>query len=214
MSSSTQAIADTTQRLTGIDLSHHNTVSDWSAITSAELSFVILKATDGMDYLDPTFADRFETLGTLGLVRGAYHFYETNDAPEVQASWFIENVGLRAGDLPPVVDIERVKAPVREGLQDEFKVFLDMLEDHYGMKPIIYTGPDFWTHVMKEHLPHYPLWIAQYGVDTPEIPDGWGNWTLWQYTDAHVVPGINGETDGNHFNGGIDDLRSVLLIDG
>ncbi len=77
------AHADDTQRLSGIDLSHHNDVSDWSEIQSAELSFVILKATDGMDYLDPTFDDRFTTLKTLGLIRGAYHFTKQTTIP-----WF------------------------------------------------------------------------------------------------------------------------------
>lgn len=208
------AHADDTQRLTGVDLSHHNEVSDWSEIQSAELSFVILKATDGMDYLDPTFDDRFTTVKTLGLIRGAYHFYETNDDPLVQANWFIKNVPLEAGDLPPIVDIERVKAPVANNLHGEFKLFLKTLEDHYGSKPIIYTGPNFWEHVMKEHLPSYPLWIAEYGKDTPTIPDGWQSWTMWQFTEKNTVPGITGPTDGNHFNGGMTDLRSVLIPKG
>lgn len=208
------AHADDTQRLTGIDLSHHNDVSDWSEIQSAKLSFVILKATDGMNYLDPTFDDRFTTLKTLGLIRGAYHFYETNDDPLVQANWFIKNVPLEAGDLPPIVDIERVKAPVANDLHGEFKLFLKTLEDHYGSKPIIYTGPNFWEHVMKEHLPSYPLWIAEYGKDTPTIPDGWQSWTMWQFTEKNTVPGVSGPTDGNHFNGGMTDLHSVLIPKG
>ncbi|MEP5729646.1 MAG: GH25 family lysozyme [Sulfitobacter sp.] len=211
MSTWSLAVAQDKIRLLGIDLSHHNDVSDWGQISSADVSFVILKATDGMDYLDPTFDHRFGTLETAGLIRGAYHFYETNDDPLVQANWFIKNVSLRAGDLPPIVDIERVKAPVAGDLKKNFRIFLDTLEEHYGSKPIIYTGPVFWEHAMKEHLPAYPLWIAQYGTDAPTIPDGWQNWTFWQYSDAHTVPGIDGNTDANHFNGDIEDLRSMLL---
>ena len=208
------AMAEGDQRLTGIDVSHHNNVSDWSEIKSADISFVILKATDGMDYLDPTFTDRFKALKTAGLIRGAYHFYETNDSPLVQANLFIKNAPLKAGDLPPIVDIERVKAPATKNLHSDFKTFLKQLEGHYGVKPIIYTGTKFWNHVMKEHLADYPLWIAEYGTDSPTIPDGWQNWTMWQYTDARAIPNVDGDTDGSHFNGGADALSEILLVDG
>lgn len=207
------ALADDNQHLTGIDLSHYNNVSDWSELKSTEISFVILKATDGMDYLDPTFSSRFKDLKATGMIRGAYHFYETNDDPQVQASWFIKNVELAKGDLPPIVDIERVEAPISKDLQKDFNIFLKKLEDHYGSTPIIYTGPQFWDHVMKEQLPNYRLWIAEYGTDAPTIPDGWQTWTMWQYTETQIVPGIEGNTDGSHFNGGIEELRSVLLTE-
>ena len=166
-----------------------------------------------MDYLDPTFDELFKALRTEGFIRGAYHFYETNDDPHVQANWFIKNVSLGVGDLPPIVDIERVKAPFAGSLQNNFKLFLDQLEDHYGSKPIIYTGPKFWEHTMKEHLPAYPLWVAEYGADAPTVPHGWQSWTLWQYSDAQNVTGINGSTDGSYFNGDIEALQSMLLAE-
>lgn len=206
------ALADEAQAVGGIDLSHHNEVSDWSLVEGSDLAFVILKATDGMDYLDPTFTDRFARLEKAGMVRGAYHFYETNDDPKAQATWFIQNVALKPGDLPPIVDIERVKAPARKTLGADFKAFLNLLEGHYGSKPIIYTGPNFWDHVMKEHLPDYPLWVAEYGADSPTIPEGWQEWTLWQYTEGKSQPGIEGATDASHYNGEIADFHATFVI--
>ncbi len=203
--------AEDAARVTGIDLSHYNKVASWSDIETARIAFVILKATDGLDYLDPTFAQRFRTLGDAGMIRGAYHFYETDDDPAAQADWFIRNVALAPGDLPPIVDIERVKAPVTTDLQAGFRTFLQRIEAHYGTRPIIYTGPAFWDHVMKEVLPDYPLWVAEYGTDAPTIPDGWQTWTLWQYTETRSVKGIDGHTDSSHFNGNLDALRKVLL---
>lgn len=211
VSAANSALAESEPHLTGIDLSHHNEVADWSKVEAAQLAFVILKATDGMDYLDPTFVDRYSALAGTGLIRGAYHFYETNDDPTIQAKWFIKNVPLTKGDLPPIVDIERVKAPVANDLHKDFKIFLDLIEDHYGSKPIIYTGPNFWDHVMKEHLPNYPLWIAEYGAENPTLPDGWQTWTMWQFTDSHTVAGITGAIDGSRFNGGKAQIQSVLL---
>lgn len=206
-------LADDSTQLKGIDLSHHNPVSDWAALKADGISIVILKATDGETYLDPTFVTRFSSAQNHGFIRGAYHFYETNDSAQVQAEWFIKNVKLLPGDLPPIVDIERVKKPVHNTLSGEFGLFLQALENHYGRKPIIYTGPSFWNHVMKEHLPSYPLWLAQYGTAKPKIPDGWADWILWQYSQSLSVTGVNGTVDGSYFNGGMNNLRHLLLPD-
>ena len=205
------AWADDAALKTGIDLSHHNEVTDWSEIGKASPLFVILKATDGLGWLDPTFVDRFRSAGNEGVVRGAYHYYETDDDPAKQADWFIPNVTLKAGDLPPIVDIEHIAAPIDDDLLKDFDTFLGKLEAHYGHAPIIYTGPNFWDHAMKESLPGKRLWIADYNVDHPEIPDGWNDWTIWQYTDSFDLSGVNGEVDASYFNGSADDFQAVLI---
>ncbi len=40
----------------GIDLSHHNTVTDWDSL---KLGFVFLKATEGDSYVDPEWPARW-----------------------------------------------------------------------------------------------------------------------------------------------------------
>lgn len=198
-------------RTLGIDVSHHNNIESWATLQGSEVRFVILKATDGVDYLDASFADRFSSLANTDLIRGAYHFYETNDDPVQQADWFICNAPLGPGDLPPIVDIESVKGPIPGHLRTNFKIFLSRLESHYGAKPIIYTGPRFWNHTMKEHLPSYPLWIAQYEVDEPFVPAGWQAWTLWQHTDSYSVPGLVEEMDASYFNGSTVAMKRLTL---
>jgi lysozyme len=79
------------------------------------------------------------------------------------------------------------------------------LETHYGAPAIIYTGPNFWNHALREHLPGHPLWVAQYEVSEPTVPDGWSGWTFWQYTEQWQPPGTTGPIDGSLFNG--DALR-------
>jgi lysozyme len=197
-------------KVLGIDVSHHNDIEDWQVLQAANISFVILKATDGLDYLDPDFTSRFSQLSQFGFVRGAYHFFETDDDPEQQADWFISNVQLVPGDLPPIVDIERIKGPVSGDVHKNFKIFLSRLEAHYGARPVIYTGPTFWDHVMKQHFPRYPLWIAQYDVEAPLVPDGWKAWTFWQHTNDFAVPGLQDPLDASYFNGSKDDLKKLL----
>lgn len=194
----------------GVDTSHHNAAVDWKTLSASEVRFVFVKATDGLDYLDPAFADTFQAAKDAGLLRGAYHFYETNDDGAAQAAWFIRNVDLQPGDLPPVVDIERIKEPVDGDLHVQFEAFLAALEVHYGRPAIIYTGPNFWDHAMREHFPGRPLWVAQYEVPAPTVPDGWSAWTFWQYTETWQPPGTAAPIDGSVFNGdgaGLEALR-------
>ncbi|MEN8895592.1 MAG: glycoside hydrolase family 25 protein [Yoonia sp.] len=199
------------QPISIIDLSHHNEVAAWDDVKNHGVSVVILKATDGGSYIDPKFVERRKLAKDLGFIVGAYHFYETNDTPEEQANWFIQNVDLRAGNLPPIIDIERIKKPIRGDLHQEFRAFLARLENHYGVKPIIYTGPNFWNHALAEHLPDYPLWIAQYETQKPKIPTGWSDWTMWQFTEKQMVAGINGPVDGSRFNGDNTDLANLVI---
>jgi lysozyme len=198
-------------KLHGIDTSHHNGDIDWHQVHNHGFAFAFVKATDGLDYLDPTFVDHFAKAHKAGILRGAYHYYETNDDGAGQADWFIKNVTLQPGDLPPVVDIERIKPPIKGDLHTQFDIFLEKLEDHYGREPIIYTGRKFWEHAMKEHFPRNRLWIAEYGVETPTIPVEWADWSFWQYTEELSVPGVPTAVDGTWFNGDIHMLRGILL---
>jgi len=195
----------------GVDTSHHNAAVDWGTLQRNNVRFVFLKATDGMNYLDPAFAASFRATREAGLLRGAYHFYETDDDGAAQAAWFIRHVDLQPGDLPPVVDIERVKAPVDGNLHQQFAAFLAALEAHYGQPPIIYTGPSFWDSAMRDHFPGHPLWVAQYNVSAPTVPDGWDRWTFWQYTESARPPGTTAPIDGSVFNGDDTALQSLLI---
>jgi len=118
-------------------------------------SFAFIKASEGVDLADPDFGANWTAAGEAGLVRGAYHFYVTEDDPEQQARLFIETVQLEPGDLAPVVDIELIGHGTPPGLPDRLRRFLELLEQRYGVRPIIYTSPKFWnTHFMG----------ARYGV--------------------------------------------------
>ena len=198
-------------KLHGIDTSHHNGDIDWHQVHNSGFVFAFVKATDGLDYLDPTFIDHFAKAKKAGILRGPYHFYETNDDGAGQAEWFIKNVTLEPGDLPPVVDIERIKPPVAGNLHKQFAIFLAKLEQHYGRHPIIYTGRKFWEHAMREHFPRNQLWIAEYDVDEPTIPVEWADWSFWQYTEELTVPGVPTAVDGTYFNGDAKSLRAILI---
>ena len=197
----------------GIDVSHHQGEIDWEAVKATDkqeypIRFVFMKATEGGDHKDRLFVDNFRQAREVGLVRGAYHFYNPNTDPIRQADFFISQVKLETGDLAPVLDIER-KPRSKAQLQADLVKFLNRLEQHYGVKPIIYTSYKYRLHYLDTpELSSYPLWIAHYYVDALSYD---GPWQFWQHTDYGTIPGIEENVDLNVFNGSWNDLQRYTL---
>ncbi|MDP5189584.1 glycoside hydrolase family 25 protein [Rheinheimera baltica] len=195
----------------GLDLSHHNGEVDWPKLSTVGMRFVFIKATEGMDDKDPNFDSHWQNAEKTGIVRGAYHFYVTEDPPEKQAQFFIDTVKLSSGDLVPAVDIELLGKNTAPDVADKLQVFVNILTAHYGKKPIIYTGRTFWNKHMTDKFGQYPLWIAEYGVEKPVSPKGWLDWHFWQWTEQSTLPGVEKEVDLNYFNNRDKTFSDVLL---
>ncbi len=197
--------------INGIDISHFQGEVDWSDVKNAGIVFAFAKATDGITYTDPQFQVNWKAMQAAGVLRGAYHFYETNDGPVTQAQHFIATLGtLAANDLPPVVDIEIFKGNFGSvSIAANLQIWLDTVEQAVGRKPIIYTNNSFWNEYIKSDFSDYPLWIAEYGVDQPKIPGNWQHWSFWQSSQTGSVAGVTGTVDTNLFAGSMNDLLAL-----
>jgi lysozyme len=188
----------------GIDVSHHSGAIDWPAVKAHGVEFVVVKATEGVDDPDPAFDDHWRALGELGIVRGAYHFYVTEDDPAEQARFFLSRAKLGPGDLAPVVDIELLGAHTGGDLAANLRRFLEIVEGATGARPIIYTAVNFWNAHLDASFGDYPLWIAEYEVAAPRLPKGWSEWHLWQFEDDSHVPGVEKDADRSRLGAGVD----------
>lgn len=195
----------------GIDVSVHSGAVDWGQVAAAGHRFAFVKATEGDDLEDPAFDDHWRALKQAGLLRGAYHFYVTEDDPEEQARFFIDTVHLEPGDLAPVVDVELIGHDTAAGLADRLKTWLERVEAHYGVKPIIYTTAKFWDDHFPGEFGEYPLWVAEYGVEEPRLPAGWKTWHLWQWNENMAVPGVEKGADLTRVHPAIADLSALLV---
>ena len=200
----------------GIDVSHHQGKINWQKlkdqgmIDKFPVRFVMIKATEGASRIDPNFKENFFQARENGFTRGAYHFYSIYSSAEKQAEFFIKNVKLEKGDLPPVLDVEhKPKNQTDEEFVVSIRKWLDIVENHYGVKPIIYTYYKFKTRYLNGSVfDDYPYWIAHYYVDKVEYE---GAWKFWQHTDAGCLPGIKGRVDFNIYNGSYYDLRKLTI---
>ena len=196
----------------GIDVSHHNAEIAWPDLAKTNVNYVIHKATQGVEWLDPLFVYNFGKLKEeKALVRGAYHYFSSADDGLEQAEGFIRNVTLEPGDLPPIVDVEDLRDPHGENVHDELRIFLDRLKEHYGVAPVIYTSHNLWEKISPAPFVQNPLWVAHYGVPNPELPDGWTTWNMWQFTDGVSVDGSPQPVDASIFNGTRADFETFLM---
>lgn len=200
----------------GIDISHHQAEVDWEVVANeAEvngdpITFVIIKATEGSNRFDSLFNENFYHAKSQGLICGAYHFWSNHTSAKQQAVFFMDNVHLQEGDLPPVLDVEQYDEQLtKQEFCQNVLTWLKIVEDHFGATPIIYTGLKFKKKYLDgKEFDHFPYWIAHYytkdlGYD--------GEWKFWQHTDVGHLKGVKGYVDLNVYNGSYYDLQQLTL---
>ena len=197
----------------GIDVSHHQGNINWGKLKQGRngeppISFVYIKATEGSTYSDKRFETNWKEAKKHGFIRGAYHYFSTESSGERQASLFISRVKLEPGDLPPVVDVED-EPKNAAAYREELKKFINALEKHYGVKPVIYTYKKFHErHIDNVHFKDYPLWIARYNANDPGIDS---KWIMWQCSENGKLPGIREKVDINVLNGTMEELEKLRI---
>lgn len=205
---------DQDKTLHGIDISAWQGDVDMSIVVGKS-KFTILKATEGLHYVSPNFAPEWEEAKMKGLIRGAYHFFSTGIDGIQQAEFFCSKFKLEFGDLPVVLDLE---PPWHYSDVPKALNFLNACERITGVTPMIYSSPYPFQDLIASYLANsgdpnvaaafarFPLWIANYGVPSPSIPEPFKDWKFWQYTDSYYLDPAHSKIDANYFNGDFNDL--------
>jgi lysozyme len=189
----------------GIDVSSYQGRIDWPKVKGMEedgvhISFAFIKATEGILLVDPYFQRNWREAPKAGITCGAYHYFRPKFSGKWQARFFLQNVKTEKGDLPMVVDIERLDGIAPEKMRMELTAFLKQIQEKTGAKPIIYSGISFYQDYLQGYFDNYTLWIAHYYHQELEIKAG-TNWKFWQHSDKARVNGIDHVVDFNVFNG-------------
>lgn len=200
----------------GIDVARFQQSVDWETARANGVNFAFIKATEGGDRVDEKFRDHWRGAGRAGVRRGAYLFFYHCRSPEEQARWFFRNVPRRAGDLPPVIDMEwtptsptcTIRRPATE-IRADAEVLIRMMTQYYGTAPILYTTVDFYEDNQLGRLRGVDFWLRSVAAHPSERYPG-QRWTFWQYTSTGLIPGIAGAVDINAFSGSRADWEAWL----
>lgn len=183
----------------------------------SKMAWVILRAGQNT-WIDRDFKRNWKEAKKTGIPRGAYWFFDSRVDPKKQAQLFVSAFDGDFGELPLFGDFEDIYNGPFKG----WKNWYDFLEEVKRLVPDsveigVYTGYYYWKEntlglpggipaASLEYFKQYPLWIANYGVQSPLIPRPWTTWTFWQYTDngdgtLYGVESLN--IDLNEYNGDV-----------
>lgn len=177
--------------------------------------FVLVKATEGINYTNPEFNGHVKQTLSAGKKLGVYHFIRNDSDIKQQADYFLTVVKPYIGKAMLVLDFESTTGSTIQnqagvGLA---KQWLDYVYQKTGVRPVLYTGISCensldWSSVVKAN---YGLWIAQYNnynvVNGYQPRDLYGSLKHWktavmfQYTSTGQLPGWNGALDFDVFYG-------------
>ncbi len=198
----------------GIDVSKHQQDISWEEVKEMKVNnvgvgFAFMKATEGTDLVDVAYKNNMRNSLLAGIPRGAYHFFIGSKSGKLQAAHFVENVYLKKGDLPPVLDVEQANGASVLDLQQRVADWLKLVEKRYKVKPIIYSNIHFYNTFLAGKFDDYPLWVAHYlEKNRPRIQR---NWTFWQHNETGHVNGISTKVDFNVFNGDSSAFKNLLI---
>lgn len=190
----------------GCDLSNHQGSPDFTAVRSAGLEFVVLKATEGVGYQDPRCAASRARAREAGLVVGLYHFARAGD-PVAEADFFARSTGGLAPGEFAVLDWE-VPAADPVGW---CAAWLHTAAQRLAVRPLVYLNRSLrdghdWSPVIAGD---FGLWLARYdGVPDAVPPGPWPVLAMKQYSDEGSVPGVDGPVDLDVFYGTAEQLRA------
>ncbi len=180
----------------GVDVSSYQADIDMNELKKQDIEFIYIKASEGSILQDSRFTQNWENAEKAGLLSGAYHFFSYDSKGETQAQNFISIVGSDLkGHLIPVVDVEyygdkKANPPQKEDVVRELKVFLDLVEKEYGVKPMIYTRSDIYKKYLKGDFNEYKKWISS--LYTPISWNYRDEWYIWQYLNRGELKGYTG----------------------
>jgi len=184
----------------GVDVSHYQGAFGWGG-----QSFAYASIGDGTGYSDPMFGNELGKHAGRRRPARRVSVLRARTGPTAQANRMVAAVGqLGAGDLPCMVDVEVTGGQSGATIAANVRTWINVVQAGTGLTPIIYTGPYFWDdNVGDTSFGDIPLWIADYGVSCPSVPNGWSSWTIWQYGDS------GGSLDQDVFNGSLSDLQAL-----
>ena len=208
--------------MNGIDISNHQLNMNLSDVIKAtKTDFVIVKATEGITFVDGLCDKFYQTAKELGKQLGFYHFArpEKNTA-KAEAKFFLEHTKGYYGEAIPVLDWESSgKSNVAWA-----KEWLDIIYKETGVKPVIYMSESVvnaynWKSVADAG---YGLWVAKYkdyNIDRnydmstcgkkPSVK-WWSFYMMWQWTSVGRLTGYNGNLDCDIFYGSVKQWQEYV----
>lgn len=193
----------------GIDVSEWQEEIDFRKVKEDGIEIVYIRASQGFSYEDSKFEENYKKAKEQNLKVGAYHYVtaRTEEEARQQARFFVSLLSSKRIDCKLAMDFEYFDGLTKEEINKIALAFLKEIEKISKKEPIVYSNTYDAKYIFNEEVAKYPLWVAQYGVNSPQNNGKWNNWTGWQYTSTGRINGINGNVDRDKYT------KEILLSD-
>lgn len=184
----------------GIDVSRYQGNIDWQRVARDKHgAYAYIKVSENASLIDPRYYDNVREARRAKVPIGSYHFYSPSASPMVQLMNLKRAMpNLKHQDLVPMIDVEVRGRQNYKIFIENLRQFLLAVEKEYGVKPIIYTGTNFFNKYLAGRFDDYMFMVARYG-DEPPCLNGNPKLVIWQYSDCGRVSGINCPVDLSTF---------------
>ena len=165
----------------------HGAAINYEQVAASGVQAVMVKASEGVHYVNPWLAKDGEEFRKAGLHVGFYHFaHPGQTSPAEQVDYFARAVGTLRHDIGLSLDLERKDGKRWAQLADWAHTFLDAL-GHHTQWASLYTDRSWLADLPGAPFNHR-LWLASPGVHPDRRPFAWQMGTA-------TVPGISAMVD-------------------
>ena len=186
--------------LFGIDLSEYSDKVTWKSVKSNDnIKYAIVRSTMGDDGVDERFAENWEELDKLNMVRGAYHYFRPGENLDAQFENFKSKVKFKPGDIRPIFDIETSGDLTQSEIVSAVNKWGEFCVNEWDVKPIIYTYLKFYIQNLKDEIDSADLWLASYTKNS--LRKSGIKCTIHQFSDTIAIKGLRERVDGNMYFG-------------
>lgn len=189
----------------GMDVSVYQRSIDFPAAAADGIQIVYIRASYGETGVDSYLTRHYEGAKAAGLHFGFYHYMDatTVEGARRQARHFAGLIRDLGADCRPVMDYETFGSMTHDQISAVGVAFLETLEAQLGQTPMVYSDSYSVNNRFSDALARWPLWVAEYGVTSPNVSRYWDTWAGWQYTDQGRVSGVSGNVDRDWFTSAV-----------
>ncbi len=194
----------------GIDVSVYQGNIDYEKVKQAGIEVVYIKSSEGSNFVDPKFERNYTEARKNGLKIGFYHYVtaRTEEEARRQAEFFVSTISGKVADCKLAMDFESFGNLTKKEINSIGLTFLRTLEELSKKEAVLYSNAYTASYIWEGEVTKYPLWIAQYGVESPQNNGTWNSWQGWQYSDMGEIAGINAYVDRDKYT------KDIFLSDG
>ncbi len=206
-STGTDAVKNENNAKFGIDVSKYNKEIDWNAVKDSGVQFAIIRcgyrgSKSGAIVVDPYFTANIEGAAAAGIPVGVYFFTQAVNAMEAveEASAVLSLTASYDLEYPIFIDTEGAGGAGRADNLDVqtrssvVEAFCETIRNS-SRKAGIYASRNWFNNRLDitKFTENDVIWLAEYA----DAPTYGGRYSIWQYSSAGRINGIEGRVDMN-----------------